>query len=114
MKFNLKKPCSDCPFRKDVTGFLGEARTKDITDVLKNDGTFACHKTTGLKTGKKVPAIKHSHCAGAMLLLEKEQGINSNLPLRLAIAFGWLQVDALQGADLIFDTFQEMINHHKL
>jgi hypothetical protein len=114
MKFNLKKPCSNCPFRKDIFAvWLGENRVREITNGLANDGTFACHKTTGAELGKEINENKHSHCVGAIFVLEKEMGANANLMLRLAIMFGWLNVGSLDGAELVFDSFDEMIKHHR-
>ena len=55
----VKKPCKDCPFRKDtLKGWLGEDR---MTEFLNAD-SFICHKTTGgtLRDRKQ--------CAGHMLM----------------------------------------------
>jgi len=43
---NCKKPCKDCPFRKDsLKGWLGEDR---ITEILQSS-SFVCHKKTDLQ-----------------------------------------------------------------
>jgi hypothetical protein len=50
---NVKKPCANCPFRKDsLKGWLGKER---MTEILDAD-SFVCHK----KTDKQ--------CAGHMLI----------------------------------------------
>ena len=37
----VKKPCSNCPFRKDsLKGWLGEERMQEIV----NADSFTCHK----------------------------------------------------------------------
>lgn len=68
MKFDLKNPCGDCPFRTDRPkhkGWLGAARAKDICEsLIDKQATFQCHKTIGLDKDKK------QHCAGAMIMLE--------------------------------------------
>lgn len=108
MKFNLKKPCSNCPFRKDcMKGWLGKERTEDIVNTILNDGTFACHKTTEVKDEKE-----YSHCAGALILLDKEKGYFANVMVRLAKMFGWFDESKITGQDLIFDSKESVINHH--
>ncbi|WP_045860351.1 hypothetical protein [Teredinibacter purpureus] len=43
-----KKPCPDCPFRKDsLEGWLGKAR---MTEILSED-SFVCHKRHDLQYG---------------------------------------------------------------
>ena len=48
--FGLKRPCSNCPFRKDLEknrGWLGEARAAGIAkDSFFYLYDFPCHKTT--------------------------------------------------------------------
>lgn len=70
MKFDLKKPCKDCPFIKgsstNVT--LEEGRLSSIVeDIQYRDSSFVCHKTLGYD-GKTVP---EQHCAGALIYLER-------------------------------------------
>ncbi|WP_338764067.1 DUF6283 family protein [Bernardetia sp. ABR2-2B] len=113
MNFNLKKPCKNCPFRKDCKkGWLGENRATEVANSPFSDTTFACHETTGVKKGIDKPIQEHSQCAGAMLLLDKEQGVDSNMMFRLATyAFGF-DAEKLQGYELVFDSRNEMIEHH--
>lgn len=30
MKFDLKSPCSNCPFRRDINPYLNKARVRDL------------------------------------------------------------------------------------
>lgn len=85
-----KKPCKDCPFRKDtLKGWLGRER---MTAILQAD-RFVCHKKTDLQ------------CAGHMLL----RG-NNNLFVRYAAA---LKLNTcVKGRALVFDTEQACIDHH--
>lgn len=113
MKFNLKKPCNNCPFRKNSQqGWLGEERADEVANYAFQDSTFACHKTTGVEKGKEIPTDEHSQCAGAMILLDKEQGIYSNMLFRLANRLFNFNPNQLEGYDLVFDNRQEMIEHH--
>lgn len=117
MRFDLKRPCRDCPFRTDVRGYLTPARAEEITAaVLKGDATFTCHKTL---TGEYVETDDESiyvpgdtgeqHCAGA-LILEAKAG-HPNLPIRLARMTSMLDTDRLDMTAPVFDTAEEMIEH---
>ena len=88
---HVKKPCKDCPFRKDtLKGWLGEERMKDI---LASD-SFVCHKNTNLQ------------CAGHMLI-----NGDSNSFVNWAKRVGAeLQ---LTGRELVFDSHVKCIEHHK-
>jgi len=75
MKMELKRPCSNCPFRTDIQPYLRRSRTEEIGYGLLNDADFACHKTLvdeyesegdGQRVGKDTQA-----CAGSMIVLEK-------------------------------------------
>lgn len=88
MKFDLKKPCKDCPFvvgsSTNIT--LAEGRIKEIVhSITDEDSSFPCHKTLGYD-GKKVPK---QHCAGATIFLERigEHG-RPNQMLRIAERLG--------------------------
>jgi len=68
-KFDLIRPCKDCPFRTDVRPYLTPGRCDEILNaIITEQRTFSCHETTGVKGGKKV---EEQHCAGAAILLEK-------------------------------------------
>lgn len=72
MKFDLKKPCKDCPFLcgSSTNRTLPVSRMEEIKEGLLNDQSFTCHKTLDLPTNKQ------QHCAGAMIFLEKHQRPN--------------------------------------
>lgn len=94
---NCKKPCSNCPFRKDsLKGWLGEKRIKEILEA----DTFVCHKTT------KGTAKDRLQCAGHMLLV-KEQNSFYRLAARMGIDLG------LSGSELIFPDKESCIKRHK-
>ncbi len=108
MRFDAKRPCADCPFRKDRHFPLDGPRRQEIAQSLRDGFVFACHKTTvscpgkgGLKAGPNSQA-----CAGAEVLAERSGGGD-----KMAYAFS----KALMGrdpsrfaADLpIYDTLEE-------
>ena len=90
---NIKKPCTNCPFRKDTTkGWLSSDRMKQYL----SSGSFTCHKT-------EAPRLQ---CAGHMII----KGINNDF-VRLASNLG---IDPqLRGHSLIFKTESECIKHHE-
>lgn len=52
MKFDLKRPCKDCPFRSDIPGYLTKARAREIIDgITRGQATFSCHKTNDFSDG---------------------------------------------------------------
>lgn len=86
---HIKKPCKDCPFRKDtLKGWLGEDATRDIL----RQSSFVCHK-------------KRDHqCAGHMLLVEH------NAFAQIASRMGYTL--ALSGREQVFDSPEDCIAHH--
>lgn len=88
---NCKKPCSNCPFRQDCNkGWLGAERMAEII----NYPLFTCHKNNNLQ------------CAGHMLINNED-----NVFVRTANA---MQMPiALSGQELIFETKEACIEHHR-
>lgn len=80
MKFDMKKPCDDCPFRRDGKGIrLMDNRWEELTDALVcQQETFTCHKTVRYDLAEEDedgnehhPADgNEQHCAGAAIWLE--------------------------------------------
>lgn len=89
---NTKKPCAQCPFRKDtLKGWLGAERMSEIL----NQKSFVCHKK------------QHLQCAGHMLI-NGEQNDFVKLAGRLNI-----ELD-LTGKELVFDTRKECIEYREI
>ncbi len=112
MKFNLHKPCTDCPFRKDIAFFLPEARRQEIANSLRNDQVFQCHKTSSGEWDDDFnyyPTGDEIHCAGALIIMQKNGEIGANWPLRFAVGLGILNVDALDLGAPVFGTLDEFI-----
>ncbi|MCI2286075.1 hypothetical protein L3081_24955 [Colwellia sp. MSW7] len=87
---NIKKPCADCPFRKDTQkGWLGASRMTEIVE----QPSFVCHKK------------QHLQCAGHMLI----NGVDNQfvqLAKRLSIKL------SLTGRELVFETKEACVSHH--
>lgn len=62
MKFNLRKPCKQCPYLAQVEGWIGGHDTaQDFHDAVQADVRFPCHKTTEAYQEKPT---QEQHCAG--------------------------------------------------
>jgi hypothetical protein len=110
MQFKIKRPCESCPFRKDVSPFLH--RAPQIVTQLEDDYFwFACHETTGMKSGKRVKPEKQSHCAGAMMVLWKSG--TANIAMRLALLYKLITREQLEQDVAVFDSLEEFAAHHE-
>lgn len=89
---HIKKPCRDCPFRKDTAqGWLGKERMIEIL----NSESFVCHKKTDMQ------------CAGHMLISGQE-----NAFVRLADRL-CMPLD-LSGSEQVFESKADCIEHHTI
>lgn len=105
MKFDLKTPCKDCPFRSDRPGYLRKARAREISTALDprhlgGGSTFTCHKTTvpaddDDEDGGMVDGPNAQHCAGALIMLEKSGRLDHNQTLRIMARLGAFDPAAL-------------------
>lgn len=104
MKFDLKKPCSDCPLRSDIESYLTKKRAKQIVfEVFNRDRTFTCHKYA--------KSLGHEgeeqHCAG-MLILQEKNG-SANQMMRIAERLGFYNYKKLEMDSPIFETPYDFI-----
>jgi hypothetical protein len=91
-----RKPCADCPWRRDAVGqFPAEAfRHSANTAYDMSQHTFACHQS-----GNKKPAI----CAGFLL-----RGADHNLTVRLKRMEGKIVDDVHEDGHELFENYREM------
>lgn len=108
MKFDLRRPCPQCPFRRGcLPEWLGRRRAEEIAGGLLGDQPFACHETT--EVGGADPG-REQHCAGAALLLEAVG--KPNQLMRVAERCGVYDHRRLdRGAD-VFASPAAFITHH--
>ncbi|HGL3854507.1 TPA: hypothetical protein ACKE3U_003836 [Klebsiella aerogenes] len=109
--FQMKRPCPDCPFLKSGGIDLHEGRLEQIKVGLLEDDQrpFQCHKTTystgggyDEESGRYVPSGKEVYCAGAMTFLYANRRMN--VPMRLGIIYGALNIDDLEATIPLIDT----------
>lgn len=107
MRFDLRHPCDNCPFRRTPLFPLGTARREGIAADLSDDhSAFFCHKTTRFdEDGIHLPHENEQHCAGAMLVLEKLG--RPNIPMRIAQLVGIYSPEQLQEWDAVYDSLAD-------
>lgn len=93
MKFDLKKPCKQCPFIKGTTMALSPGRMEGIVESLRSDyNVFPCHKTAQHDEDEEgnsitVPHENEQACMGALAYAYQHHGVTPVLA-RLAISRG--------------------------
>lgn len=70
MNHGVKKPCRECPFRKEaLAGWLGSSTPEQFLATTMADHAMPCHLTVdyGDRNWKaQLESGKASHCAGAL------------------------------------------------
>lgn len=102
MRFDLKQPCDQCPFRADVKPFLTASRAKELTGYMQKDKTFPCHKIAHGNTKKR----DWQHCAGAEIMTVKEE--IPNAMLQIAQRLGIRDESRLKLDSPVYDSFKAM------
>jgi hypothetical protein len=100
----LTKPCNTCPFRRDKVFPLRPGRVSTIRDQLAVF-PFPCHNTVDYGQNKP-PEYEYSHCAGALILLEKIS--RPSLVMRYAAELGFYDRSKLDMSFPVYDSFEEM------
>lgn len=113
MKFDLKTPCANCPFRSDRVFYLGRNRVWEIVlSVARQDQLFPCHKTTTFDGDDEEPTRieieREQQCAGASIMLEHEG--QPNAMLQIAGRFGLYNPARLNMAAPVYKSAQAMID----
>jgi hypothetical protein len=111
MKFEIKRPCAECPFRADVHPYL--RRAGEIARQMKNDHFwFACHHTTGAMEGKRIKPENQSHCAGLMGVLWNAR--RPNIAMRLAVLTKKISLKELDVMKKpVFKNLAAFVAHHR-
>lgn len=118
MRFDLTRPCGNCPFLKKGGVRLSSARVSQIASaMLSSQGaTFACHKTTidvPCDDGDedRIETRDSRHCAGALIFAEKNQ--NATQAMRIAERLRMYDAQAVMAdrdaVDGVFDDLEEML-----
>ena len=96
MKLHPKPPCDDCPFRVAPRFHFDEDRACEIAQALRRGESFSCHKTLDYSESAGAVTPQTRHCAGAMLVLEKEG--RPNQLMQVAQRLGCYDAEGLRQA----------------
>lgn len=108
MKYELRSPCHNCPFRKDGGIRLRAGRVRELIRATGNPGAeFACHKTTRDDGERRTATPESQHCAGALIFADK-RGTSTQMT-RIMERLGGFDASKLKGHELVFDSVGEMI-----
>ncbi len=117
MKLDLKKPCSNCPFRTDIKQYLYVERREELASVLSSGGAFSCHKTNSVdEEGGTIETAESQHCAGALIVLENERekpddaGCLRNNLARVSARFGFFNPNDLDTDAPVFKSFDDWVD----
>jgi hypothetical protein len=112
MRFELRQPCDQCPFRQDtLRGWLGEERAREIAQsVVEWDRTFPCHKTVTHDDDDPQDTEAEQHCAGALQFVLSYGW--PNWRLRLAQRMGLWDPTRLRTHIPVFASIRAMAQHH--
>lgn len=116
MKYDMVRPCAHCPFRNDIRPFLTQASAARIARSLLSDKTFSCHETINYEAmddddedcGWHVPGPNERHCAGAMIILERQD--NPNQMMRIAERLGMYDRTKLDMEAPVYRNFREFVD----
>jgi hypothetical protein len=113
MKFDLRAPCGNCPFRTDITFYLDTARVEGICKAITTgDKTFSCHKTTKHDDeGRSIAHKGEQHCGGALVMLERLN--RPNQMMRIAERLRYYDRSKLRMDAPVFESTAAMIGHYK-
>lgn len=115
LAYDLMTPCSDCPFKKDANYHSGVL--KSIPDLHgrmeRGEFSHSCHKTDkrsdGYDRNHKGPV---QHCAGAIILCEKDRIIGMQSPYATAFYKQKFKLTDLDMKANIFDSLLDMMRHY--
>lgn len=114
MRYDLRKPCSNCPFLRKSGVRLRPERAEEIAAYATDSqgAMFPCHKTTVTSDDddvRRVTTRDSQQCAGSLIFAEK-QGC-ANQAARMAERIGFYDRRKLDAVafDLVFDDVDEMV-----
>ena len=114
MKYDLHRPCKDCPFRSDKEPFIAPSRAREI---LTGGAEFACHMTVKYgeevdEEGEEIANMSASqHCAGVLILLEKEE--RPHQMMRICERIGIYDARKLDMDAPVYDSIEDAVRAHR-
>ena len=109
--FDLKRPCSNCPFRKGEGHFFNLSIER--LDEIRNAVAFQCHKTVDYDHADdpdRRQGNRPQQCAGLMAVLARGRATNSIM--QVAERLGHLSIEDLDPRREAYDTWADVIEAH--
>jgi len=107
MKYECTSPCKTCPWRTDTPPFLTVER---VEEIAYGDAQFSCHNTTTVKgVGNDHPEAQH--CAGALILWEKDE--RPHQMMRISERLGFYDYTKLNMDAPVYDGWEHAIEAHQ-
>jgi hypothetical protein len=106
--FDLKRPCSNCPFRKGQ-GHLFMLELERLTEI-RNQSAFQCHKTVDYHDNGSSPGDRPQQCAGLMAVLSRENA--DNQIMQIAQRLGHLNASELDPDHEAYETWADVLDAH--
>lgn len=110
--FKLKRPCANCPFRKDTGGVFGLPRER--LDEIVTAPAFQCHKTVDYDNFEDDELRQGEHpqqCAGLMAVLHRED--MPNQIMQVAERLGAFDPSKLDPDNEAFDGLESVYAAHE-
>ena len=124
MRFDLRRPCPECPFTTGPRAVRGlhPARVRELAEGARSwqGQTFACHKTVDYsrtdEDGHTPGGPREQHCAGALIF--SIAGGYSTQMMRIAERLRLFNPDALLEDPAVvrsvYGSVEEMIRGHEI
>ncbi len=107
------RPCDSCPFRTDIPEVVTKPRAQEISDAIRGNAWFACHKTLDYSRGSGGRHTRHSRfCTGALIVMEKEGVLDENQMARIEMRLGIFDPDKLDLEAPVPASLDEWIERH--
>lgn len=112
--FKLKRPCSNCPFKKGQGELFALTQTR-LTGIFESDA-FQCHKTVQYgedDAGNEInaPGDRPQQCAGLMAVLRNSG--KPNTIMQVASRLGWLDFKSLDPDNEAYASIKDARDAHK-
>lgn len=107
MDYKLKRPCANCPFRREGGIPLRPGRIREIAGMMLDSqgGSFPCHRTVDQDDREE---SSEQHCAGALAFAHK-QYVMPQLA-RIMMRLGAFNPDKLESLDEVWNDINEWLD----
>jgi len=106
--FDLKRPCTNCPFRKGKGELFSLPEPR--LDEIFSSTAFQCHKTVDYKSDEPGQRDRPQQCAGVMAILAKEG--RPNQIMQVAERLGILRFDDIDPENEAYTSIEQAKNAH--